>query len=114
MLFYPHREGQSSNYLEFHYDDPKGDFEFGSKESLYVHGNAMNVFYSRYSSIFRNGEYANGKKGVVDMNGPNFYPPEEIVLIIKRLRERSSYDDQILLKWLEYVEPGDGFWILGM
>ena len=98
-----------SCFVEISYDD--GSWR---DDSLYVHGGAMNVFYDRYSTIFCNGEYANGKKGVVDMWGVNYYSPEETIRIIERLQARGSINDLLLLKWLEFVEPGDGFWILGI
>lgn len=102
-----------SYFVEFAYDD-SSHIEHWRNDSLYVHGDDQSVFYNQYSAIFCNGEYPNGKKGVVYMWGPNYYSPEETKLIIKRLQKRNSDDDQILLKWLERVGPNDGFWILGI
>lgn len=130
MLFRPYREGQSSFYLEFQYCDyskespVKGgivsvaNIIFRRCDSLYVHGDDMFDFYDLYKTIFCNGFYNNGKRGVVDMWGINFYPPEEASLVVKRVRElvheRGSDDDRTLLKWLESVEQHNGFYILGI
>ena len=84
-------------------------------DSLYIDDDEdWDVFFEQYSTIFCNGEYPNGEKGFVDEHGLAYYSPEETIRIIERLQTRGSDDDQILLKWLERVEPGDGFWILGI
>ena len=130
MLFHPYREGQNSFYLEFQYCDyPKdapikggivsvSNIVFRRYDSLYVHGADMFDFYDLYKTIFCNGFYNNGKRGVVDMWGINYYPPEEASLVVKRVwelvQERGSEDDRTLLKWLESVEQHNGFWILGI
>lgn len=88
--------------------------EHWKNDSLYLHGNDMNEFWSLYNKIFSNGYYNNEKCGVVDMNGINYYTPEQTAHIIRQLIEEKPKDYQELLDWLINTEEFNGFYILGV
>ena len=81
---------------------------------LYLSGDDMDNFLFLYSDIFNQGIYNNGKSGLVDLFGINYYPPELEETIIKRLRERNSEDDRILTDWLMTADEHNGLYILGV
>ncbi len=82
-------------------------------DSLYVSGDDMEVFFSQYKEIFNGGIYNNGKNGVVDLLGINYYSPQQSEIIIKHVLEQQPLDYQILLNWLKDVKRYNGFYILG-
>ncbi len=82
-------------------------------DSLYVSGDDMEVFFSQYKEIFNGGIYNNGKNGVVDSLGINYYSPQQSEIIIKHVLEQQPLDYQILLNWLKDVKRYNGFYILG-
>ena len=83
-------------------------------DSLYVSGDDIDLFYSNYHTIFDHGIYNNGKRGVMDVFGLNYYPPESIPLILERVNERRPLDYEQLLWWFSSAEPSHGFYILGV
>ncbi len=82
-------------------------------DSLYVSGDDMELFFSQYKEIFNGGIYNNGKNGVVDLLGINYYSPQQSEIIIKHVLEQQPLDYQILLNWLKDVKRYNGFYILG-
>ena len=88
--------------------------EHWKTDSLYLSGDDMDNFLFLYSDIFNQGIYNNGKSGLVDLFGINYYPPELEEAIIKRLRERNSDDDRILTDWLMTANEHNGLYILGV
>ncbi|MGM9631554.1 MAG: hypothetical protein ACI3XL_00475 [Eubacteriales bacterium] len=88
--------------------------EHWKTDSLYLSGDDMENFLFLYSDIFNQGIYNNGKSGLVDLFGINYYPPKLEEAIIKRLRERNSEDDRILTDWLMTADGHNGLYILGV
>ena len=88
--------------------------EHWKTDSLYLSGDDMDNFIFLYSDIFNQGIYNNGKSGLVDLFGINYYPQELEETIIKRLRERNSDDDRILTDWLMTANEHNGLYILGV
>ena len=74
----------------------------------------MDDFLSLYADIFNYGIYNNTKSGLADLFGINYYTPKSEENIIKKLRERNSENDRILLKWIESDNEHNGFYILGV
>ncbi len=88
--------------------------EHWKNDSLYIHVDDMEEFYTLYSDIFRNDFYNNGECGIVDMFGTNYYTLEQALFIIERIKSESPKDCQVLLKWLANVKEYNGFYILGV
>lgn len=88
--------------------------EHWKNDSLYIFGDDMNAFISRYGEIFTGGTYNNGETGIVDMFGINYYSREQTRLIQERIREMKPSGHLILLKWLEKALETNGFYILGV
>ena len=82
--------------------------------SLYLCGDDWNEFYEAYGEIMTNGIYANLEKGYLDLCGINYFPPEQMQFIIKRLRKEKPKDYQPLLNWLEQGTQYNGFYVLGI
>ena len=83
-------------------------------DSLYLYGDEDVAFFSAYSKIFQNGIYANGQRGVVDLCGINYYPPEEATVILKAIQKGNLPDWETLMNWLEKAKAYNGFYILGL
>lgn len=83
-------------------------------DSLYVSGDDMDVFFSNYYTIFDHGIYNNGKSGVIDVFGLNYYPPESTALIVERVKENHPLDYEPLLQWLNDAKHYNGFYVLGV
>lgn len=83
-------------------------------DSLYVSGDDMDVFFSNYHMIFDHGIYNNGKSGVIDVFGLNYYPPESTALIVERVKENHPLDYEPLLQWLNNAKHFNGFYVLGV
>lgn len=81
-------------------------------DSLYI--SDENLFYEEYSRIFDCGIYNNGRTGPVDVYGINYYGPEQIDLLLARIRETQPEDWQVLTEWLEEARAYNGFYILGI
>ena len=81
-------------------------------DSLYI--SDENLFYEEYSRIFDCGVYNNGRTGPVDVYGINYYGPEQIDLLLARIRETQPEDWQVLTEWLEEARAYNGFYILGI
>ena len=83
-------------------------------DSLYVSGDDMDVFFSNYHMIFDHGIYNNGKSGVIDVIGLNYYSPESTALIVERVKEKHPLDYEPLLQWLDDVKNFNRFYVLGV
>ena len=88
--------------------------EHWKNDSLYLYGDDDNEFISRYGSIFTGGIYANGKSGVVDLCGINYYSREQTERIIKEIQKKPLPDAQVLLHWLQKAKENAGFYVLGL
>ena len=85
-----------------------------SNSSLYLCGDDWNEFCDAYGEIISNGTYANLEKGYLDLYGINYFSPEQVQLIMKRLQTEKPKDYQILLNWLEQGSRYNGFYVLGL
>jgi hypothetical protein len=83
-------------------------------DSLYIYGDDDNKFISHYGNIFTGGVYNNGKSGVVDIYGINYYSQELTELILEQVKGMKLFNDPILLGWLETAKKYNGFYILGL
>lgn len=83
-------------------------------DSLYVSGDDMNLFYEQYKDIITGGVYNNGKNGVMDLYGINFYSREKADLIIKGIEDEKPQEYEILLRWLKSGTDYLGFYVLGL
>lgn len=81
-------------------------------DSLYV--DDENAFYSEYSQIFDCGIYNNGKSGIVDIYGINYYAPSQIETLLSRILEKKPAEYEVLTQWLECAKQNNGFYILGL
>ncbi len=85
-----------------------------SNSSLYLCGDDWNEFCDAYGEIITNGTYANLEKGYLDWCEINYFSPEQMQLIIKRLRAEKPKGYQPLLNWLEQGTQYNGFYVLGL
>ena len=83
-------------------------------DSLYIHGDDMDMFYSAYGAIITDGIYNNLEHGPVDLYGINFYSQEQISQIIECIEAEMPPDYQTLLDWLKAGRRYVGFYILGV
>ena len=83
-------------------------------DSLYIYGDDDNEFMSYYGEIFTGGIYNNGKSGVVDLCGINYYSQEQTRRIMERVKKEKPLDHQVLLRWLEKADKPNGFYVLGL
>ena len=83
-------------------------------DSLYVSGDDMNLFYEQYKDIITGGVYNNGKNGVMDLYGINFYSRDKAEHSRKGIEDEKPMDYEILLRWLKSGIDYIGFYILGM
>lgn len=81
-------------------------------DSLYI--SDENYFYEEYSNIFDYGIYSNLERGIVDIYGINYYPPELIEVIINKILKETPSDYKKLVEWLEKAKAYNGFYILGI
>lgn len=81
-------------------------------DSLYV--SDENYFYEEYNNIFDYGIYSNLERGIVDIYGINYYPPELIEVIINKILKETPSDYKKLVEWLEKAKAYNGFYILGI
>ena len=87
---------------------------YWSNSSLYLCGDDWNEFCDAYGEIVANGTYANLETGYLDCCGINYFSPEQVQVIIDRLREEKPKDYQPLLNWLEQDTQYNGFYVLGL
>ena len=90
------------------------EMELWKNDSLYIYGDDDNVFFSNYEKVFSHGMYGNGKTGVVDLCGINYYSVEETQNILQKLQKEHLPDQEKLMCWLEKVKQYSGFYILGL
>ena len=85
-----------------------------SNSSLFLLGDDWEEFCNAYGEIVANGTYANLETGYLDCCGINYFSPEQVQVIIDRLREEKPKDYQPLLNWLEQDTQYNGFYVLGL
>ena len=73
-------------------------------DSLYVHVGDMEHFISDYKDIFDG----------VDCTGINYYSPEQLKEIVKKLAEQKPFDYAVLLDWLQHGSDYNGVYIFGI
>ena len=83
-------------------------------DSLYICGDDLEVFYDEYGTIFQDGYYANGERGIADCCGINYYPPEQTMRIVELLKKENPRDAQVLLDWLADADKYNGLYLLGV
>lgn len=83
-------------------------------DSLYVYGDDLEEFHAIYSRIFRDGYYANGERGMIDVCGINYYTLEQTMGIVEVLKREKPKDFQVLLAWLADGEKYNGLYLLGV
>ena len=54
------------------------------------------------------------KTGTVDLYGVNYYTPDLIDTVVKRIQNEKPADYKTLLSWLEKAKEYNGFYILGV
>lgn len=82
--------------------------------SLYLCGEDWNEFCAAYGEIITGGTYENLETGYLDGCGINYFSPEQMQQIIKRLREEKPKDYHLLLTWMEQGAQYNGFYLLGL
>lgn len=83
-------------------------------DSLYLYGDDDNTFFSWYKNIFTDGTYSNGRTGVIDLYGINYYSAEDTEFILKKLMNTHLPEQEKLVQWLEKAQSSSGFYILGL
>lgn len=86
--------------------------DFWKNDSLYI--DDEEAFFHEYSNIFNCGMYSNLKSGGVDLYGVNYYAPNFIEPIIRRLKEEKTAEYEIVIEWLDKAKRYNGFYILGI
>ena len=87
--------------------------ELWKDDSLYIYADDDNEFMSHYGDIFTGGIYSDGKSGMVDILGINYYSRELTHFIAAKVMDTKPFDYQVLLPWLEKAKEYNGFYILG-
>ena len=82
--------------------------------SVYLCGEDWEVFRDAYGEIITGGTYANLETGSLDCCGINYFSPEQMKQIMKKIREEKPKDCQMLLNWLEQGTRYNGFYVLGL
>ena len=88
--------------------------EHWKNDSLYVYGDDLEEFHAIYSRIFKDGYYANGERGMIDVCGINYYTLEQTMGIVEVLKREKPKDFQVLLAWLADGEKYNGLYLLGI
>lgn len=83
-------------------------------DSLYIYGDDMEMFYTLYGEIFRDGYYQNGERGMVDYCGMNYFTLEQTMRIVELLKREKPKEFQVLLDWLADAEMYNGLYLLGV
>lgn len=83
-------------------------------DSLYVHGDDQNEFFSSYGKFFPCGVYSNLEIGPMDLWGINYYAPALLDGLIDALLSASPADAPVLIEWLSQAKSYNGFYILGI
>ena len=86
--------------------------ESWKNDSLYIHGDDDNKFISHYGKIFTGGIYNNGKSGMLDIDGINYYSREQTKLIntaISALQQERI--TRVCLNVMETNEYDKSFWL---
>lgn len=83
-------------------------------DSLYIHIDDIDCFIEEYGEIFNCGIYNNLENGIIDIFGVNYYPKEETLQTIAKIKDRKPKDYEILISWLDKVKKCNGFYFLGI
>lgn len=81
-------------------------------DSLYVQD--LDRLWIDYRDILGEGWYSPESRGLLSPYGLNYYGPEDLEVIISRIRERHPRDWENLLPWLEEARKYNGFYVLGV
>lgn len=90
------------------------EVEGWKNDSLYVATGDMDEFNENYKDIFCDGVYNNLKRGVVDFFGINYYSPEQLREMIRKIQEQKPLHYEVLLEWLKEGLNYNGIYILGL
>lgn len=80
-------------------------------DSLYIKD--ATAFLKAYGPILDGGIYANRKSGPVELWGINYYTPEKVESILRRIQQEKPAEHETLLAWLAQAAPCNGFYLLG-
>lgn len=83
-------------------------------DSLYIFVEDIDEFISNYEDIFNGGVYNNLKVGPMDIFGINYYSPNQLREILKKIENKKPNDYMILVDWLKQDFEYNGFYILGI
>lgn len=81
-------------------------------DSLYIHQIAE--FTKIYGDFLDGGIYNNLKSGWIDVYGINYYKPDFVSLLIKKILDIKPIEYEVFIKWLNEAEKYNGFYILGI
>ena len=81
-------------------------------DSLYV--DEENRFFREYANILDCGIYENMESGKVDIFGINYYSPDVVESIMKRIDDAKPADHEVFHEWLDRSKQYNGFYILGI
>lgn len=115
----------STNFIEFQYCKLRSNAKLKKivavrsihnwdDDSLYVLMNDSDDFCSNYGEIIDGGVYSDLKSGRIDLFGINYYSPEKLKEIIKKVEDKKPSCYEILLEWLKQGINYNGFYILGL
>ena len=83
-------------------------------DSLYIYLDDIDKFYTEYKDIFSGGIYGDLKTDDFDLNGINYYPQEQIIDILEKIKTNKPLDYETLLQWLNKNTNKNGIYILGI
>lgn len=89
------------------------NIQYWKNDSLYVYLDDIQVFCQEYAHIFGPGADDN-ETGVFDAYGVNYYAPDLIDPLIKKIENEKPVDYQIITEWLSRAKSHNGFYILGI
>lgn len=81
------------------------------KDSLYVHFNELDAFFSAYGAIFGCGVYNNLHSGPIDPYGVNYFSPDRVREMVTRLQASDAPERDVLAAWLPDTR---GMYVLGI
>ena len=85
-----------------------------ANDSLYIHDDDTELFYSTYSSLLGNAFYNNGRSGKIDLCGINYFTPQDATSAAERIKTEKPIECDIFLTWLQKGEKYNGFYLLGL
>lgn len=81
------------------------------KDSLYVHFDELDTFFSAYGAIFGSGVYNNLQSEPIDPYGVNYFSPDRVREIVARLQASDAPERDVLAAWLQDAR---GVYVLGI